>query len=107
MMAESQNSKARARHLLLSNDSEITFLLEHVAANELLPSNMLLNRRFHDNQEDNRGIVQCGVFYAGHLAVIKGNGFMNSRSTGEQQKSRGVVERLEIRDQGVNQLVKE
>jgi hypothetical protein len=46
VMVESRNSGAKARRPLLSNDSEITFPLQRIAANESLPDNKLLNTRF-------------------------------------------------------------
>jgi hypothetical protein len=47
---ESLNSGARVRRLLLSNGSEITFSLKHIAANESLPGKKLLNTRFPRQQ---------------------------------------------------------
>jgi hypothetical protein len=54
VMAESLNNGARAGRPLLSNDPEITFPLQRIAANELLPSDKLMQDS-HDTQQDNRG----------------------------------------------------
>jgi hypothetical protein len=52
-----------------------------IAQNRLLLDNGLVNTHSHGNRyaNYNRQTVRLGVFYAGHLAVIKANGFMNSK----------------------------
>jgi hypothetical protein len=73
MTAKIRNSGARAKRPLLSNDSEITFPLQRIAASELLPGNKVLITRFPWQAPGNRGqlTVQHRVLYAGRLAVIK------------------------------------
>jgi hypothetical protein len=84
--ATSRNNGTRATRPLLSNDSEITFSLQPIAANESLPGNTLLNTRIPWQPLGNRGqlTVLRGVFYAGRLAVIKSSGFVNPRRTREE-----------------------
>jgi hypothetical protein len=71
MLPESRNSGTGARRPLLSNDSEITFPLHRIAANESLPGNKLLNmfprQRVHERRvtTDMKGRnLELDVLYA-------------------------------------------
>jgi hypothetical protein len=52
--------------------------LQQIATNEPLPGNKLLNTS-RDNQQENRGTAERGVFSASRLADIKGVEIQNSR----------------------------